>query len=123
MFRSLLKPLPHGDKVVFKVPMEKESIMPIIPLENYGKAVKWALKHPQESIGKFILAAPFKLTFDQIAEATQQVSGRKTEFIPITVDEWMTNISSHINPEARLPWGASKDNPTTFTFRKSFGAW
>jgi hypothetical protein len=123
MFRSLLKPFPHGDGVVFKVPMDRESIMPIIPVENYGKAVKWALKHPQECIGKFVSAAPFPLTFDQIAEATQQVSGKKTEFIPITVDEWMTNISSHINPEARLPWGASEDDPTTFTFRKSFGAW
>jgi hypothetical protein len=70
-----------------------------------------------------VSAAPFPLTFDQIAEATQQVSGKKTEFIPITVDEWMTNISSHINPEARLPWGAPEDDPTTFTFRKSFGAW
>jgi hypothetical protein len=123
MFRSLLKPLPHGDGVAFKVPMDKESIMPIIPLENYGKAVKWALKHREESIGKVVLAAPFPLTFDQIAEATQKVSGKKAEFIQITVDEWMTNISSHINPEARLPWGASETDPTTFSFRKSFGAW
>lgn len=125
MFRSLLKPLPSGDGdgVVFKVPMDRESIMPIIPLENYGKAVKWVLKHPQQCIGKYVSAAPFPLTFDQIAQATQEVSGKKAGFIPITVDEWMTNMSAHINPEARLPWGASEEDPATFTFRKSFGAW
>jgi hypothetical protein len=122
MFRSLLKPLPDGDGVVFEVPMDKESIMPIIPLENYGKAVKWALEHPKECIGKIVSAAPFQLTFDQMAEATQQVSGKKTKFIPITVDEWMTNISAHIDPESRVPWGAPED-PTNFTFRKTFGAW
>lgn len=123
MLRSLLKPLPSGDGVVFKVPMDRESIMPIIPLENYGKTVKWILKHSQESIGKYVLGAPFPLTFDQIADATQEVSGKRAEFVPITVDEWMTNISAHINPDGRLPWGASDVDPATFTFRKSFGAW
>jgi len=97
--------------------------MPLIPLDSYGETVKWALKHPQESIGKFVSAGPFQLTFDQIANALEQFTGKKTEFQSVTIDSWMERISKYIDPEGTLPRGASPDDTTTFTFRKSFGAW
>jgi len=77
MFKSLLKPFPHRDGVVFKVPMDRESIMPIIPVENYGKAVKWALKHPQECIGKLISAAPFPLTLTKSLKQPNKSPARR----------------------------------------------
>ena len=123
MLNRLLKPVPREDGYIFELPMEKESVMPLIPLDNYGEAVKWALEHPKESIGKFVSANPFLLTFDQIAAAVEEFTGKKTRFQPIALDDWMERISQYIDPEGRLPRGASPDDATTFTFRKSFGAW
>jgi hypothetical protein len=123
MLNSLLKPVTEKDVLRFKVPMNKDSIMPLILLVNYGIAVKWALKNPKECIGKSVSAAPFQLTFDEIAQAVQQVTGKENEFIPITVEEWMTNISVNISPESRLPRSALQDDPASFTFRQTFGAW
>jgi uncharacterized protein YbjT (DUF2867 family) len=123
MLNLLLKPVPQGDGYVFKLPLDKESVLPIVPLDNYGKAVRWALEHPQKSIGKFVLADPFQLTVDQIADALEQFTGKKTEFQPVTTDDWMEHVSTYIDPEGRLPRGASSNETTSFTFRKSFGAW
>ncbi|OAL25150.1 hypothetical protein AYO22_05027 [Fonsecaea multimorphosa] len=123
MLNRLLKPVPQGDGYVFKLPLNKESIMPLIPLDNYGEAVKWALEHPRESLGKFVSAGPFQLTLDQVADALEQYTGKKTKFQPITLADWMERISANIDPEGRLPRGASPDDTTAFTFRKSFGAW
>lgn len=70
-----------------------------------------------------MLAGPFQLTFNQVADAFEQFTGKKTEFEPVTTDRWMDGISKYINPEDRLSHGISPDDATTFTFRKSFGAW
>jgi nucleoside-diphosphate-sugar epimerase len=123
MLNLLLRPVPNGDGYAFMLPLGHESVMPLVPLDNYGEAVKWALKHPQESIGKFVSASPFQLTFHQVAEALEKFTGKKAEFQPVTVDEWMQGVSKYIDPEGRLPRGASSEDATTFTFRKSFGAW
>jgi hypothetical protein len=123
MLNRLLKPLPQDDGYVFKLPVHKESIMPLSPLDNYGVALKWVLEHPQESIGKFVSGGPFQLTFEQIAYALEQYTGKKTEFQAVTIDEWMERISASIDPQGRLPRGTSPDDTTSFTFRKSFGAW
>jgi hypothetical protein len=123
MLNWLLKPRPHGDGFAFKAPMDHESVIPLIPLDNYGKCVEWALRHPQESIGKSISAGPFLMTFPQIAAALQQVSGEKVEFVPVSIDAWMTGISIFRDPDVLLPRGARAGDPTAFTFRKSFGAW
>jgi hypothetical protein len=123
MLNLLLVPVTDGEEYIFKLPLDKESIMPLIPLDNYGEAVRWTLEHPQDSIGKFVSAGPFQLTLLQVAEELERFTGKKTEFQPVTIDEWMERVSQIIDPEGRLPRGASPNDPTTFTFRKSFGAW
>lgn len=123
MLNTLLRPKPHGDGFAFMAPMDNDSIMPLIPLDNYGESIKWALQHPEKAIGKFVTARPIKVTYPQIAESVQRVSGKKTTFVPVSVDDWMKGISSYVNPENKLPRGARNDDPTSFTFRKSFGAW
>lgn len=123
MLNWLLKPRPHGDGFAFKVPMDHESIMPLLPLDNYGKCVEWILRNPQESIGKSVSAVPFEVTFPDIAAAFQEVSGKEVEFVPVSIDDWMTSISVIRNPDGPLPRTANPDDPTVFTFRKSFSAW
>ncbi|OAP57097.1 hypothetical protein AYL99_09210 [Fonsecaea erecta] len=122
MLNRLLKPVPRGDGYVFQLPLHKESVMPLVPLDNYGETVKWALEHPRESVGRLVSASPFQVTFDQVAEALEQYTGKKTEFQPVTLAAWMEHVSASIDPEARLPRNAASDDTTAFTFRTSFGA-
>ncbi|KAH8645709.1 hypothetical protein BX600DRAFT_534087 [Xylariales sp. PMI_506] len=123
MLNLLLLPVPIGDGYVFKLPVDKDSVMPLIPLENYGEAVKWALENPEKSLGKFVSAGPFHMTFGQVAESLERYTGKPSGFQPVTIDEWMQGVSRIVDPESRLPRGSSLDDPTTFSFRKSFGAW
>jgi hypothetical protein len=99
--------------------------MPLLPLERYGQRVLWALRHPRESYGHFLSCSPFQVPFLGIAEAFQKATGVETAFEPITIDQWMEVVRIHgfTDPDKLLPRGSRKDDPTAFTFRKSFGAW
>ncbi|UKZ80235.1 hypothetical protein TrVFT333_007992 [Trichoderma virens FT-333] len=123
MLGTLLRPTEEGDELFFHNPMDQDSVMPLIPLEMYGYRFEWALSHPEESIGKLLSAGPFFVTFPEVAAALQQVTGKKVQFRSITTSQWMEAISAHIDPDRRLPGGADPTDSTSFTFRKSFGAW
>jgi hypothetical protein len=127
MLESLLKPIkdPKTGGVVFKVPVEPESVMPLVPLERYGQRVLWALQHPDESYGRFLSCNPFQVTFPQVADIHQTVTSTKTSFESISIDHWMEGVKLYggIDPDNTLPRGSNRDDPTAFTFRKSFSAW
>lgn len=65
------------------------------------------------------------MTFPEIASALQQYIGKNVDFEPVSVEDWMAGTAPYIgDPEkTMLPRGAKVDNPTAFTFRKTFGAW
>ncbi|KKO98549.1 NmrA family protein [Trichoderma harzianum] len=123
MLGILLRPTENEDGFIFQNPVDDDSVMPLLPLEMYGYRLQWALAHPEESIGKMLSAGPFFVTFPEIAAALQQVTGKKAQFKSITTSAWMEAISGHVDPDRRLPRGADPTDPTSFTFRKSFGAW
>ncbi|KAL6806369.1 hypothetical protein GGI42DRAFT_341633 [Trichoderma sp. SZMC 28013] len=123
MLGILLRPTEEKDEFIFQNPMDDDSVMPLLPLEMYGYRLQWALAHPEESIGKMLSAGPFFVTFPEIAAALQQVTGKKAQFKSITTSAWMEAISGYVDPERRLPRGADPTDPTSFTWRKSFGAW
>ncbi|KAF2093722.1 NAD(P)-binding protein [Rhizodiscina lignyota] len=123
MLSRLLRPHKEGDKVVFKAPMDNDSVVPLIPLDAYGEHIKWALRHPNESIGKRLSAGPYEVTYPQIADAFQKASGKKAEFASVSIDDWMTSISPFVDVEKNFPRGAPDSDPTTFKFRKSFTGW
>ena len=126
MLHSLLRPRlnPSNGSADFIAPVHPTSTLPLIPVANYGAAVKWALENPERSIGKRIDAGSFLITFPEIAEAFTRVTGRPARFVPVDIDTWMAGVkAAGIDPEARLPRGAAADDDTSFTFRKSFGAW
>lgn len=123
MLNTLLRPVQRGDGYAFTVPMDKDSVIPLIPLANYGERVRWILDHPNESIGKYLPAGAYQVTFPQIADAVQEVTGRRVDFVPISTEDWMIGASNFVDVEKRLPNGATAEDTSSFTFRKSFGAW
>jgi hypothetical protein len=127
MLGSMLKPVRVGDSntLTFRAPVDHESVLPLIPLEMYGFKVQSVLENPKESFGQTLSAgAPiFQVTYPQITAALESVVKEPVRFESISIAEWMENINEYIDPEGLLPRGASADDPTTFTFRKTFSAW
>ena len=126
LLQSLLRPRlnPADGSADFIAPMHPTSTIPLIPVVNYAAAVKWALENPERSVGQHVDAGSFLTTFPQVAEAYTRVTGKPARFVPIDIDTWMAGAkAAGIDPEARLPRGATADDGTSFTFRKTFGAW
>lgn len=123
MLGSLLMPMKTPNGLVFAAPMSKDSIIPLVPLDFYGARVVWALKHPENSIGTYLSAGPFQVTYPDIVEAVQRATGITARFEPITIEQWMDGVAAYLNPDDMLPRGASRSDPTAFSFRKSFSAW
>ncbi|KAJ9614231.1 hypothetical protein H2200_002367 [Cladophialophora chaetospira] len=123
MLNTLLRPVKDEQGIRFAPPVNKDSVIPLIPLEMYGIRVRWILENPEKSIGKRLSAASFHVTFPEIAAAFSKVNSVAARFEPSTIDEWMSKASASIPVDDTLPRGSSKDDPTTFTFRKSFTAW
>lgn len=123
MLNSLLRPIKDEQGWRFVAPVREDSIIPLIPLEMYGLLVRWMLENPEASIGKSLCAGPYYVTFPEVARAFENVKNVPARFEPFTIDEWMSRASASIPVDNTLPRGSSKDDPTTFTFRKSFTAW
>jgi hypothetical protein len=123
MLGSLMQPVRKSGMLTFRAPVDEDSVMPLIPLEMYGFRVAWALEHPQESFGQKLSAGAFQVTYPQIAAALETVVNEPVQFESIDIKDWMEAVSAYINPDNMLPRGAHVDDPTAFTFRKTFGAW
>jgi hypothetical protein len=123
MLGSMMKPIRVNGTLTFCAPVDEDSVLPLLPLEMYGLRVAWALDHPQESFGQRLSAGPFQVTYPQIAAAFQSVIKETVRFESIDVKDWMEAISGYINPDKTLPRGSNVDDPTAFTFRKTFSAW
>lgn len=107
----------------YLAPVNHDSVIPLVPVEMYGVLVKWMLEHPRESIGEWLSASPFLVTFPEIAAALSELSGRQCKFETISIDDWMLGASAILHVDATLPRGSNNDNPALFTFRRSFSAW
>lgn len=123
MLGSLLMPVKTPDGLIFAAPMSTQSVIPLIPLEFYGARVAWALKHPKDSVGKYLSAGPFQVTYPDIVDAVRNTTGMSVQFKSITIEEWMNGVAAYVNPDDMLPRGASRSDSTAFSFRKSFSAW
>jgi hypothetical protein len=104
--------------------MTEDSIIPLVPLEMYGRWVFWALQNTVASVGRFLSCAACHVTFLEIARALHNVSSCPTSFEEISVETWMEEVHARfgIDPDTTLPRQATNalDNPARFTFRKSF---
>jgi hypothetical protein len=123
MLNSLLRPIKDELGFRFASPVREDSIIPLIPLEMYGIRFRWMLENPEKSVGRSLSSAPFNVTFPEVAEAFAKVNNVPARFEPATIDEWMSLVNASIPVDDTLPRGSQKDDPTTFTFRRSFTAW
>lgn len=124
MLGSVLCPMKQGDEFVFAAPVHEESVIPLMPLENYGVTVTHILQQPKDYIGEFIDAGATPSTWPEIVSAFTKATGNPARFQPITQEQWFEGAKKKgIDPDSRLPKTASADNPATFTWRTSFGAW
>lgn len=126
MLHSLLRPRidQRDGSANFIAPMTATSSFLLVPVENYGIAAKWALENPERSVGHFVNGGAFTATFPEIAEAFTRVTGKAARFVQVDIEAWMDGAkAAGIDPEARLPRGATSDDETSFSFRKTFGAW
>jgi hypothetical protein len=124
MLGSLLCPMKVGEGYVFAAPVHEKSTIPLMPLENYGKTVLWALENPGESVGKFVDAGAVPSTWPEIVSAFTSATGKKAKFQPVSMEQWFEGATKKgIDPEAKMPAGCKDEDEATFTFRKTFGAW
>lgn len=122
--RSLLCPRKDGDTYLFAAPVHESSIIPLTPLDNYGTTAKWIFQNPTKAAGRFIDAGAIPSSWPQIVDIFKKVTGNEAKFVPISQDTWFEGAkSAGINPDARMPRGVDPNDPATFTFRKTFGAW
>lgn len=123
MLGSVLLPRQREDGVFeFVAPIGDGSI-PLMPLDDYGVRTSWILEHPEETVGKSVSCAPYVTTYPELAKAFESVTGKRAVFRDVTQDQRFQGMSQYVDPEGRLPEGASPDDPTSTTFRESFGKW
>lgn len=124
MLGGMLRPRQHGDEYVFAAPVHEESIIPLMPLANYGKTVAWVLTNPEKSVGRFMDAGAIPSSWPEIVAAFMKVTGKSARFQPVTQEQWFEGAAkSGLNPDAVMPSTAKADDSAVFTFKKTFGAW
>lgn len=124
MLGSVLRPMKQGEDYIFAAPVHDNSIIPLMPLENYGTTVEWVLNHPEKSAGRFIDAGAIPSSWPEIVAAFTKVTGKGARFQPLSQEEWFAGAAKGGVPvDAAMPATARADDPATFTFRKTFGAW
>ncbi|EME38870.1 hypothetical protein DOTSEDRAFT_160585 [Dothistroma septosporum NZE10] len=124
MLGSVLCPMKQGEEFIFAAPVHEESIIPLMPLDNYGTTLAYILQHPTDFLGQFVDAGAIPSTWPEIVSAFVNVTKKNARFQPIAQDQWFEGAKKKgMDPDSRLPKTASADDPATFTFRKSFGSW
>lgn len=124
MLGGMLRPMKQGEEYVFAAPVHENSIIPLMPLANYGTTVEWVLENPDKSAGRFMDAGAIPSSWLEIVEAFAKVTGKNARFQPLSQDEWFAGAAkAGINVDAAMPANARADDPAVFIFRKTFGAW
>ncbi|KAF7974135.1 hypothetical protein HWV62_13361 [Athelia sp. TMB] len=125
MSSVFLRPKPLEDGTfMFTAPLGN-GYMPFADVAAYGAYTRWALDHPERSIGRRLSIPTYPTTLANIAEAFTKTTGKQAIAKDITLDEWFAAISAYINPDVKQPRNipADENDDSRFTFRHSFSAW
>lgn len=88
LLSAVMSPAVEQDgSLIFQLPLDNGSI-PFIHLDDFGKYVDWALKHPEESNRLDFGIATVLATSDQIAKASEKASGKTSRFVNVPIDIW-----------------------------------
>ncbi|UKZ92909.1 uncharacterized protein TrAFT101_007842 [Trichoderma asperellum] len=123
MLWTLLKPRVRDDGVYeFAAPIGDGNI-PFIPLEDYGARVRWIFEHPEAAIGKKLDWGLLYTSYKDLVQAFEETTGKQAVFKDLTQDEWFDRLRVIRAPETKFPDSGLSDDDTTFTWRRTFGAW
>jgi hypothetical protein len=87
------------DKFVFQIPIADKRI-PLFSVEDTGGIVVPIFNNPQEWIGKWIGVAGDYLTGKQIAKIFEKYVGMKTDYIPMSMDDYKFEERPHAETSA-----------------------
>ncbi|KAF4335868.1 hypothetical protein FBEOM_10293 [Fusarium beomiforme] len=88
LLSAVMSPAIEEDgSLTFQLPLDNGSI-PFIPLGDFGKYVHWAFQHPEESNHLDFGIAAVLATGEDIAEASEKVSGKTSRFVNVPIDIW-----------------------------------
>lgn len=123
MLWTLLQPRVRDDGVYeFAAPIGDGNI-PFTPLEEYGVRLRWIFEHPEASTGKTLGWGVMYTSYKDLVQAFEETTGKQAVFKDLTQDEWFDRVRVYKDPEVKFPESGIPDDDTTFTFRKTFGAW
>jgi hypothetical protein len=123
MLWTLLQPRVRDDGVYeFAAPIGDGNI-PLTPLDDYGARIRWMFEHPEAIIGKRVSWAPFYTSYKDLVQAFEEATGKQAVFKDLTQDEWFERLRVYKEPDSKFPHSGPKEDDTTFTWSKTFGAW
>jgi hypothetical protein len=123
MLWTLLQPHVREDGVYeFAAPIGDGNI-PFTPLEDYGARVRWIFENPEASSGKILTWGTLNTSYKELVQAFEETTGKKAVFKDLTQDEWFERLRVYKDPEGKFPDTGVPNDDTTFTWRKTFGAW
>ncbi|KAF2209953.1 hypothetical protein CERZMDRAFT_46186 [Cercospora zeae-maydis SCOH1-5] len=124
MLGSTFCPRRSGDEYIFAAPVNEDSIIPLMALDNYGATGAWIFEHPSEAAGRWISAGAFHVTLPEIVETFRKVTGKQARFVSIPQEKWFEGAAAKFPVDKKLPVGKASDyDDATFTFRQTFSAW
>jgi hypothetical protein len=119
---TAMTPTIEDGVVTWRVPLGQGAI-PHVALEDCGYYARWIFDHPERSNGMNLEVAIAHMTYTDIAEAFQKVTGHPAQYIDTDLDAYWNGPLKGL---ADLPAGYNADpnDKSTMSFRDNFtGFW
>ncbi|KAF9764954.1 hypothetical protein IL306_002701 [Fusarium sp. DS 682] len=126
LLSAVLCPTQEQDgSLSFQLPLNNGSI-PFIHLDDFGKYVDWALQHPDESNHLDFGIATVLATGEQVAKASEKVTGKPSRFVNVPIDIWNSAAWKTLPKGQDTKVGfqtVSDDSVLQMTFGENFTNW
>jgi uncharacterized protein YbjT (DUF2867 family) len=123
---EILRPLPDPadpSTLVFALPLGSAKL-PLIHLEDYGLYARWLFDTPARSKGLNLHVATEDISWKDLAAAFTEVTGKRSVYKDITLDEYFNGQYFFKQPEAKIGASENPHDPTLVTVRQNFsGFW
>ncbi|GAB2959181.1 NmrA/HSCARG family protein [Micromonospora polyrhachis] len=106
----------RGERVL-SLPVDPHKPMQVIAVDDIGVFVADAFDHPGRSIGRQIELAGDELTFPQVAEIYQRVTGTPTRLEVLPIEERMFQWFAEAGYQADIP-ALRRQHPELLTFEQ-----
>ncbi|KAF5694950.1 nitrogen metabolic regulatory protein [Fusarium denticulatum] len=126
LLSAVMSPAIEQDgSLTFQLPLDNGSI-PFIHLGDFGKYVDWAFQHPEESKHLDFGIATVLATGEDIAKASENVSGKISRFVNVPIDIWNSVAWKSLpqGPDTKIGFQSVKDDSgLLMTYGENFKNW